>query len=150
MSSQQEASGFAHSSRPASETGFERNFIHPSYKELLAQVPKEGREFITSLSFYNSMSEAASGARAEGSITVDINNVKAVREFSRFLALKLYTTDTMADKISPTPLMDAIVSNGATVLSLPFSWITPEPQNYAVPNPETFLDWLPNTGSPIF
>lgn len=103
MASQPAASILLDSFRPVNNAAIDR------YAELFSEVPIEGQNFITSLSFCNSMTEACSEAKAKGLISSAIGTAYAVQEFSRFLALKIYLHDTMADKISPTPLMDAVV-----------------------------------------
>ncbi|CAG8984116.1 hypothetical protein HYALB_00006218 [Hymenoscyphus albidus] len=75
------------------------------HEKLLSQVPQQGRDFLSSAPFYKAMVEAA--REANTLLLFNVENNDAVTESRRFLALKIYLRDSMANKVSPTPLMDA-------------------------------------------
>ncbi|CAG8951420.1 hypothetical protein HYFRA_00007335 [Hymenoscyphus fraxineus] len=82
------------------------HLIPREHDNLLSQVPQQGLDFLGSATFYKAMVEAA--REANTLLLFNVENKDAVTEFRRFLTLKILVRDTMADQISPTPLMDAV------------------------------------------
>jgi hypothetical protein len=72
----------------------------PVYQQLLLRSP-EGITFLFSTRFSNDLQVAASQLSVDYNVTAD----QAIEELRRLPAIKAFTEDHNADKISPTTLM---------------------------------------------
>lgn len=86
--------------REAKQAGLsdqEDSAIHPAYHDLLS-------DSATAFIFGDAFSEALGVASRECSGIFDVTEEFALEEFRRFLAIKIWTVDVDATKISPTAL----------------------------------------------
>ncbi|KAF2651102.1 hypothetical protein K491DRAFT_682473 [Lophiostoma macrostomum CBS 122681] len=72
-----------------------------SHRVYLDILPKDAVTFLFSTYF----SKALSGEAAN---VYGVSSNDAIEEFRRLLAIKAFTVDVNADKISPTPIMDQL------------------------------------------
>ncbi|KAK7179656.1 ubiquitin-like protein 1 [Paraphaeosphaeria sporulosa] len=72
---------------------------HPAYKDMLSP---DAVVFIFSKSFHDALREKANNCPRKHGVSAE----KAIEEFRRLIAIKSWTVDVDAAKISPTPIMD--------------------------------------------
>lgn len=70
---------------------------HPAYKDLLS---RDAVVFIFSKSFHDALRDKANNCPRIHGVSAE----KAIEEFRRLLAIKTWTVDFDATKISPTPI----------------------------------------------